>query len=98
MVASILYLSSAYGPVFSVLEEELPRHLVASSTGLSMLVINLFVIGGVTFTIGAVSQALQSMGVAQSWTIPMLGADCIALTACVLLWLASRHKSVMRES
>ena len=98
MVASILYLSSAYGPVFSVLEEELPRHLVASSTGLSMLVINLFVIGGVTFTIGAVSQALQSMGVAQSWTIPMLGADCIALTACLLLWLASRHKSAMRES
>ncbi|MFZ1477680.1 MAG: MFS transporter [Sphingorhabdus sp.] len=98
MVASILYISSAYGPVFSVIEEELPRRLVASSTGFAMLAINLIVVGAVTLAIGAVSQLLHQAGIAQSWTIPMLGADCIALTACVLLWLASRHKSVMRES
>lgn len=90
MAASILYISSAYGPVFSVIEGELPPRLVASSTGFAMLVINLVVIGAVTLTIGIASQWLLPSFPKMSWTIPMVGADSIAIVAGLLLLRASR--------
>ena len=93
MVASVLFLTAAYGPIFSVIETELPKHLVASSTGLAMLAINLIVVGSVSFAIGAGSQWLHDMDVSNSWTIPLLGADGIAIIACILLWLSSRSSA-----
>lgn len=97
MVASILFLTSAYGPIFSVIERELPDGLKATSAGFNMLVLNLFVIGGLSYAIGAVSDVMEQAGLANSWTWPMFGADSIAFASIGLLWLASRHKSVMPE-
>ncbi len=97
MVASILFLTSAYGPIFSVIERELPDGLKATSAGFNMLVLNLFVVGGLSYVIGAVSDVMEQAGLANSWTWPMFGADCIAFVSIGLLWLASRHKSIMPE-
>ena len=62
-----------------------------------MLVLNLFVIGGLSYVIGAVSDVMEQAGLASSWTWSMFGADSIAFASIGLLWLASRHKSVMPE-
>jgi predicted MFS family arabinose efflux permease len=94
MVASILFITSIYGPIFSVIERELPPGLKATSTGLNMLALNLLMMGGLSLAIGALSEMLAQAGWANSWTIPMLGADAIALSSISLLWLTSRHKSV----
>jgi hypothetical protein len=59
-----------------------------------MLALNLLMMGGLSLAIGALSEMLAQAGWANSWTIPMLGADAIALSSISLLWLTSRHKSV----
>lgn len=97
MVASILFITSIYGPIFSVIEQELPPGLKATSTGINMLALNLLMMGGLSLAIGALSEALAQAGWANSWTIPMLGADVIALGSISLLWLASRHKTVVER-
>lgn len=97
MVPSILFLTSAYGPIFSVIERELPEGLKATSAGFNMLVLNLFVIGGLSYIIGAVSDAMERRGMTGSWTWPMVGADSIAFVSIALLWMASRHKSAVPE-
>lgn len=90
MVASIMFITSIYRPIFSVIERELPLGLKATSTGLNMLALNLLMMGGLSLAIGALSEVLAKAGWANSWTIPMLGADAIALGSISLLWLASR--------
>lgn len=61
--------------LFLVIEQELPVHLKASSTGLNMLTLNFLMIGGLALGIGVASQGLAESGSAASWTIPLLGAD-----------------------
>jgi predicted MFS family arabinose efflux permease len=95
MIGSILFITAPYGPIFSVIERELPDGLKATSAGVNMLVLNLFIIGGISYAIGVISEAMENNGLADSWTWPMFGADIIAFAAIGLLWLASRHKSVM---
>lgn len=91
MAASILFMTMIYGPLFSVIEEELPAHLKATATGVNMLALNVLMIGGLTLAIGATSQALADAGVRMSWTWPLLGADLIAFLGLIMVWRASRH-------
>ena len=91
MAASILFMTMIYGPLFSVIEEELPPHLKATSTGINMLALNVLMIGGLTLAIGAISQALADAGVQLSWTWPLLGADVIAFSGIWMVWRATRH-------
>lgn len=90
MVGSILYMTVLYGPIFAVIEELLPARLKATSTGLNMLLINIFALGGVSLGIGVASDALLAAGSVQSWTWPLLGADALALLAVPFAWLAMR--------
>lgn len=90
MVGSILYMTVLYGPIFAVIEELLPPRLKATSTGLNMLLINIFAIGAVSFVVGTASDALVSAGSLRSWTWPLLGADALALLAIPFTWLAMR--------
>lgn len=90
MVGSILYMTVLYGPIFAVIEELLPARLKATSTGLNMLLINIFAIGAVSFAIGVASDALVAAGSRNSWTWPLLGADTLALLAIPLTWAAMR--------
>ena len=91
MAASILFMTMIYGPLFSVIEEELPPHLKATSTGINMLALNALMIGGLTLAIGAISQALADAGVQMSWTWPLLGADVIAFSGIWMVWRATRY-------
>lgn len=90
MAASIVFMTMIYGPLFSVIEEQLPPHLKATATGLNMLTLNIFIIGGLTLGIGVTSQHLVDAGSAQSWTLPLFGADLIAFLGLPMLWLAVR--------
>ncbi len=90
MVGSILFMTVIYGPIFAVIEEQLPARLKATSTGCNMLGVNILALGTVGLGIGMASDALVTAGSALSWTIPLIGADVLALTALPLLWLALR--------
>jgi predicted MFS family arabinose efflux permease len=90
MAASILFMTMIYGPLFSVIEQELPAHLKATSTGINMLALNILMIGGLALAIGMVSQLLADAGSADSWTLPLLAADLIAFSGLVMVWRAVR--------
>lgn len=90
MAGSILFMTVIYGPIFAIIEELLPPQLKATSTGLNMLVLNILAIGGGALLIGVVSERLVAAGSAQSWTLPLLGADGLALLAVVFIFLAMR--------
>lgn len=93
MVGSILFMTVLYGPIFAVIEELLPARLKATSTGLNMLLINIFAIGAVSFAIGFVSDRMVAEHAALSWTLPLMGADMIALLAIPCIFLAMRSQS-----
>jgi predicted MFS family arabinose efflux permease len=92
MVGSVLFMTVIYGPIFAVIEELLPAPLKATSTGLNMLVINIFAIGAVTFGIGLASDALVTAGSRHSWTWPLMAADALALLALPFAWLARQSR------
>lgn len=94
MAGSILFMTVLYGLVFAVIEELLPQRLKATSTGLNMLLINVFAIGAVSLAIGFASDRLAAAGSAQSWTWPLMGADVLALLAIPCAWLAMRSPRV----
>lgn len=90
MAGSILFMTVIYGPIFAIIEELLPPRLKATSTGLNILVLNILAIGGGALLIGLASEHLAAAGSAQSWTLPLLGADGLALLAVVFIFLAMR--------
>lgn len=90
MAASILFMTVIYGPLFAVIEEELPPHLKATSTGFNILVLNILSIGGVSLAIGMASDRLAALGHARSWSLPLMGADLLAALAIGFTWLAFR--------
>lgn len=94
MTGSILFMTVLYGLVFAVIEELLPQRLKATSTGLNMLLINVFAIGAVSLAIGFASDRLAAAGSAHSWTWPLMGADALALLAIPCAWLAMRSPRV----
>lgn len=94
MAGSILFMTVLYGLVFAVVEELLPQRLKATSTGLNMLLINVFAIGAVSLAIGFASDRLAAAGSAHSWTWPLMGADALALLAIPCAWLAMRSPRV----
>lgn len=92
MAASALYFTSAYGPCFAIIEQELPPELKATATGINMLLINVVMIGALAIGIGLASDALARRGVAQSWTWPLLAADLVAMTGIAALLACNRHR------
>jgi predicted MFS family arabinose efflux permease len=94
MVGSILFMTALYGPVFAVIEELLPPRLKATSTGLNMLLINIFAIGMVSYAIGLASDRMVAAGTPLSWTLPLIGADMIALLALPCAYLAMRSERI----
>lgn len=94
MAASIIFITALYGPFFSIMEQELPDHLKATSTGMCMLILNVFVVGGLALFIGTVSDALAARHIAQSWTLPIMAADIIAFGAIALLWPRKTQKEL----
>ena len=95
MAASILLMTMIYGPLFSVIEEQLPPHLKATATGLNMLALNILMIGGLALCVGVVSQYLADTGSTASWTIPLLAADIVAFSGLLMLWRAVRAGSAI---
>lgn len=90
MAASVLFMTMLYGPVFTVIEAELPPHLKATATGINILALNILMIGGLAMAIGMGSDWLAGQGRAGAWTWPLLGADLIAFTSLGFLWGAYR--------
>jgi hypothetical protein len=90
MAGSILFMTVIYGPIFAIIEELLPPRLKATSTGLNILVLNILAIGGGALLIGLASEHLAAAGSTQSWTLPLLGADGLALLAVLFIFLAMR--------
>lgn len=93
MAASILFMTMIYGPLFSVIEQELPVHLKATATGINMLALNILMIGGLALAIGVTSQSLAERGLTGTWTIPLLAADLIAFSGLAMVWRAVRNPS-----
>lgn len=90
MAASVLFMTMLYGPVFTVIEAELPPHLKATATGINILALNILMIGGLAMAIGIGSEWLAGAGRPDAWTWPLLGADMIAVTSLGFLWAAYR--------
>lgn len=90
MAASVLFMTMLYGPVFTVIEAELPPHLKATATGINILALNILMIGGLAMAIGVGSDWLAGQGRTDAWTWPLLGADLIAFTSLGFLWAAYR--------
>lgn len=96
MAGSILFMTVLYGLVFTVIEELLPQRLKATSTGLNMLLINVFAIGAVSLAIGFASDRLAAAGSSNSWTWPLMGADALALLAIPCAYLAMRSEGAQK--
>lgn len=94
MAGSILFMTVLYGPIFAVIEEALPPRLKATSTGFNMLVINVIAIGAVSLGIGMASDYLSGTASQQSWTLPLMAADALALLAIPCLFIAMRQPRV----
>lgn len=90
MTCSILSMTALYGLVFAVVEEMLPPQLKATSTGLTMLLINVFAIGAISMGVGMASDHLSATGTALSWTYPLMGADTLSRPAIPSIYLAVR--------
>jgi predicted MFS family arabinose efflux permease len=90
MAASVLFMTMLYGPVFTVIEAELPPHLKATATGINILALNILMIGGLAMAIGIGSEWLAGAGSENAWTWPLLGADLVAFTSLGFLWAAHR--------
>lgn len=97
MAASVLFMTMFYGPLFTVIEAELPPHLKATATGINILALNILMIGGLAMAIGAGSEWLAGAGQADAWTLPLLGADMVAFTALIFLWAAYRAGRTARQ-
>jgi hypothetical protein len=93
MAGSILFMTMIYGPLFSVIEEQLPPHLKATGTGINILALNFLMIGALALAIGVASQRLAEAGSTVSWTIPLLGADLIAFSGLLMIWRAVRARA-----
>lgn len=96
MAASVLFMTMLYGPVFTVIEAELPAHLKATATGINILALNILMIGGLAMAIGIASDWLAGQGRTDAWTWPLLGADLIAFTALGFLWATYRAGRTVR--
>lgn len=96
MAASVLFMTMLYGPVFTVIEAELPPHLKATATGINILALNILMIGGLAMAIGLSSDWLARTGHAQIWTMPLIGADLIAFLSLGFLWAAYRQRGTRR--
>lgn len=96
MAASILFMTMVYAPLFSVIEEQLPVHLKATSAGINMLTLNIAVIGGLGLAIGASSEWLAKTGSTHSWTWPLLGADLFAAASLICVAMAAISPSRVR--
>lgn len=96
MAASVLFMTMLYAPLFSVIEEQLPVHLKATSAGINMLTLNIVVIGGLGLAIGAASEWLARSGSAHSWTWPLLGADLFAAASLLCVLMAALSPSRVR--
>jgi predicted MFS family arabinose efflux permease len=94
MTSSILFMTALYGLFFAVIEELLPQRLKATSTGLNMLLINVFALGMVSLAIGYTSDRLLASGSALSWTLPLLAADALAMMAIPCAFLTMRSARV----
>lgn len=90
MAASVLFMTMLYGPVFTVIEAELPPHLKATATGINILALNILMIGGLAMAIGVGSEWLAGQGRTDAWTWPLLGADMVAFVSVGFLWAAYR--------
>jgi predicted MFS family arabinose efflux permease len=93
MTASILFITVIYGPLFTVLDELLPLRVKATAAGVNILLLNIVVIGCVAVGIGFLSDRLASMHIERSWTWPLMIADCIAVMALPMIWLAIRERT-----
>lgn len=98
MAASILFMTMIYGPLFSVIEQELPPHLKATGAAINILTLNILMIGGLAYAIGVTSQMLAERGVAASWSYPLLGADLVAFAGLPMVWLAVRASSAAQPN
>lgn len=98
MIGSILFMTVLYGPIFAVIEELLPARLKATATGLNMLLINIFAIGGVSYAVGLASDRMALAGMSQSWTLPLIGADLIAWLAVPCAYFAMRSSPAVRTA
>ncbi len=90
MAASILFMTMIYGPLFSVIERELPAHLKGTGAGINILALNILMIGGLAYGIGLSSQMLADSGATASWTYPLLAADVVAFSGLLMVWKAIR--------
>lgn len=90
MAASAVFIVGFYGPSFAIAQSELPSHLRATSTGVTMLALNLFVLGMLSFAIGVASDWLLRSGIAQSLTWPIVATDLVAFSAIPLLFAIPR--------
>ncbi|MBS0255054.1 MAG: MFS transporter [Proteobacteria bacterium] len=90
MAASILFMTMVYAPLFTVIDEQVPPYLKATSAGINMLSLNIAVLGGLGLAIGLASQHLAAIGSHASWTWPLLGADLVAAASLGCVALAAR--------
>jgi len=98
MAASILFMTMIYGPLFSVIEQELPPHLKATGAAINILALNILMIGGLAYAIGVTSQMLAESGSAASWSLPLLGADLVAFAGLPMVWRAVRANASAQQN
>jgi MFS family permease len=97
MAAGILFFSGFYGPCFALLQRDVPDRLRSTITGLTMLTIQIVMIGIGGVLIGATSDLLGAMGATDTLTWPLVTADIIGLSTVLLLLRIPRQAAATSD-
>jgi predicted MFS family arabinose efflux permease len=90
LCAGFFLLLASYGPAMALLQAFSPRHMWATTTGLTMLGINVFAIAMGNLAAGAASDHLRAIGVDAPLTKVLLGLYVLVGLSLPFFWRASR--------
>lgn len=90
MCAGFFLPLALYGPSMTLLQALVPANMRASLTGFSMLLLNLFAIGGGSVAVGMASDYLMKLGNTHALTIVLLATDILTLSSGLLFWHLAR--------
>jgi hypothetical protein len=90
LCACFFLLLASYGPAMALLQAFSPRHMWATTTGLTMLGINVFAIAIGNLGAGAVSDHLRVTGAGAPLTTVLLGLFVLVGLSLPFFWRVSR--------
>jgi len=97
MCAGFFLPLATYGPVFALIQGLTPHRMLATVTGLTMMLINVIAIALGNLAIGVVSDRLRAAGFVRPLTVALLASDAFVIAA-LLFFVPVARFAIRRRS